>query len=104
MPVTNDHRSSADGFYWFISTTCSGLTSLWLYPKRNPGVTPGLKLTRLASLRALLYLVPVIGVEPTTFALRMRCLYVSRYLTCEYFIVFSFIKQLVVYMFDVDDR
>lgn len=70
MPVTNDHRSSADGYYWFISTTCSGSTSLWLYSKRNPGVTPSLKLTRLTSLRALLYLVPETGVEPATFALR----------------------------------
>ena len=42
-------------------------------PKRNPGVTPPRKPKRPASLRALFSLVPVRGVEPPTFALRMRC-------------------------------
>lgn len=48
-------------------------------------------------------MVPETGVEPVTFALRMRCLYDSRYLTREHFIVFSFIKQLVIYVCDVDN-
>ena len=66
-------------------------------------ITKSTKGQRLNEANPLFYLVPETGVEPATFALRMRCLYDSRYLTREHFIVFSFIKQLVIYVCDVDN-